>query len=217
MENNPWLNISWNKTIADCDRSYFEHNQVSNQVSFDCLPEPYSGNINSNVYCLNANPGPIDDAFKNDSTFEYLTQQTLNHQLPGTMWDKKYWGNKVHPGTTWLYKHTAKLRRDCNKGDILPNLCFIDYFPYHSDHIFNFPKDLPSNKYRNYLITKAIQENKYIILFRQKKTWLEEIVELKKYPNLFELRSNQNVSISSTNIKPVNGGNIDDLIIAMFE
>lgn len=83
---NPWTGISWNKTIAPCDKKYFDANYGSPAsfvakyskagMTFDCLPEPFSGDINSRVYCLNMNPGEPDGDFSgaNDKSGVYQTQ-----------------------------------------------------------------------------------------------------------------------------------------------
>lgn len=119
---NPWVNISWKKTIADCDKNYpvkigkqlFKFGSGSYvayinrhdaqikqtgkgrpvELTFkDCLPEPYYGDINSDVYLLNMNPGKPDYAFcqKNDKTgaFEKYCQDMLIHQpnTPGLLYN----------------------------------------------------------------------------------------------------------------------------------
>ena len=121
--NNPWLNISWNNTIADCDKDYLvqvgkKEFKFGSKVYVDyinrndakikqtgkgkpveltfnnCLPEPFYGDINSDVYLLNMNPGEPDYDFckKNDKSSEYekACQGMLNHQPkdPGLLYDK---------------------------------------------------------------------------------------------------------------------------------
>ena len=120
MNNNPWLNISWSNTIADCDRgcpvlrgkykfgsvdyvNYINRNDAVKkqkgekpvELTFkDCLPEPFYGDIDSNVYLLNMNPGEPDYAFceQNDKQGLYINycKSMLNHQpqKPGLLFDK---------------------------------------------------------------------------------------------------------------------------------
>lgn len=231
---NPWQNISWKKTVADCDLSFFNkefgslddyQNSVNARKSsvgltFDCLPEPFSGDVHSNVYCLNKNPGAPDKAFYLDSLFEKMTIQNLTHQLKGPFWTKalKNVNGKVHDGVDWMQKKTAKLSEALGIGDQLPNLFFVDYFPYHSAHGFPFPKDLPSYAYRNYLVNKAMEEDKYIIVLRQKKDWFEEkeLSGLKGYKRLFELKCPAGAWLSPNNIIPLNGACTDDLLTALM-
>lgn len=101
---NPWLNISWNNTIADCDKDFpvkvgrktYSFGSISYvkavnsidpkvKLRFDCLPEPYYGDINAEVYCLNMNPGEPDPDFTqaNDGNhvYEDFTKNVLSHNF----------------------------------------------------------------------------------------------------------------------------------------
>ena len=198
---NPWNGIDWNNTIADCDRTYFNQHFGSPsdyaakinsrnpkaKLDFSCLPEPFSGDINSKVYCLNMNPGEPDHVFDGDPGFEKLTQENLAHNWNGLFWtDRIKIGNHIHDGVNWINKKKARLVKDL--GGRTPNLFFIDFFPYHSAHGFSFPTDLPSNDYRNYLVNKAMKEGKIIIVMRQKKRWYDAIKNLATYPRLITLK-----------------------------
>ena len=230
--NNPWLNISWKKTIADCDKNYFVNrygspigfvNQINKndskkdpqkriEMTFDCLPEPFSGDINSPVYCLNMNPGKPDPDFGGDKYFEKITQLNLDPpKLRGTFWTRhlKNSKGKIHDGVIWLESKTAKLRKDIGVGGAL-NLFFIDYFPYHSSHGFSFPKDLPSYKYTDFLVKNAMKENK-IIIMRQKKKWFDRIKGLESYPRIITLKCPAGGWLSDNNFNYGSGVNYDDL------
>lgn len=222
---NPWTGISWKKTIADCDKVYFDKNYgspasfvefinskyPSAEMTFDCLPEPFSGDINSPVYCLNINPGKHDPVFDCDKNFEKLTQLNLDPpKLRGTFWTR-YLKNsgKIHDGVLWLESKTAKLRKDIGVEDAL-NLFFVDYFPYHSTHGFSFPKDLPSYKYTDFLVKNAMKENK-IIIMRQKKKWFDRIKGLESYPRIITLKCPAGGWLSDNNFNYGSGVNYDDL------
>ena len=248
MNNNPWLNISWSNTIADCDRgcpvlrerykfgsvdyvNYINRNDAVNKkpvgLSFsDCLPEPFYGDVESNVYLLNMNPGEPDYAFcqQNDKQgmYETFCKSMLAHQpqKPGLLYDKdkktivydpaKYnevmdgifdnHQNKLfkmnkdkfplrpHAGDVWQREAWRNLRESLGGRD--PRLFIIEYFPYHSTSGFPFPKEneLPSNAYRNYLIRKAMDSGRLIIIMRQARKWYDIKDEnigkdLEKYPN----------------------------------
>ena len=233
IANNPWLNISWKKTIADCDKNYFVNrycspigfvNQINKndskkdpqkriEMTFDCLPEPFSGDINSPVYCLNMNPGKPDPDFRGDKYFEKITQLNLDPpKLRGTFWTRhlKNSKGKIHDGVLWLESKTAKLRKDIGVGDAL-NLFFVDYFPYHSTHGFSFPKDLPSYKYTDFLVKNAMKENKIIIIMRQKKKWFDRIKGLESYPRIITLKCPAGGWLSDNNFNYGSGVNYDDL------
>lgn len=254
---NPWLNISWDNPFADGDKGYpvmrgkFKFGSVDYvnhinrndekkkkeekgrpvELTFkDCLPEPYYGDKNSDVYLLNMNPGEPDYVFcqKNDKQGDYLRycQAMMNHQpmAPGLLFDKEREtivydpdkNNKVidsifdnkqnklfkdkeerkkyplrpHAGDVWQ-REAWRALRDILKRD--PRLFIIEYFPYHSTGGFSFPKDLPSNAYRNYLIRRAIETKKLIVIMRQAKKWygIKEDnnlgKDLENYPNKITL------------------------------
>ena len=90
-EKNPWLSITeGNVKIAECDVPYFERKGSVEEyakniklkddeveLTFDCMPDPFSGSPNSKVYCLNKNPGKPDFCFKEDEAFLNATIQNL--------------------------------------------------------------------------------------------------------------------------------------------
>ena len=120
---NPWQNISWNKTIADCDRPFrvklgkqefqfgseeyikavnasdednIKKNKKKVGLRFDCLPEPFYGDLESQVYLLGMNPGEPDPDFIKDNdqnrVYEENCKAMLKHDLsyldkPGLLYD----------------------------------------------------------------------------------------------------------------------------------
>ena len=99
-EKNPWLSITeGNVKIAECDVPYFERkgsveeyaeniNLKDDEVelTFDCMPDPFSGSPNSKVYCLNKNPGKPDFCFKEDEAFLNATIQNLRLRSDSCFW-----------------------------------------------------------------------------------------------------------------------------------
>lgn len=237
---NPWLNISWNNTIADCDKDYLvqvgkkkfkfgskdyidkinekdSKKQKKIGLDFKCLPEPFSGDVNSSVYCLNMNPGEPDPDFCGDKNFELETISNLSHCLKGTFWTDSLKNNngKIHGGTKWLRSKTAGLRIDLSLGNQIPNLFFIDFFPYHLSHGFKFPEDLPSNIYRDFLVLKAMQEKKFIIIMRQKRCWFKAIPSLEKYSKLITLKCPAGGWLSKGNMTFTGRYGYDDLLASL--
>lgn len=231
---NPWKNITWNNTLAGCDRDYFNQKYGSPEkyaaiinkrdsqrppskkigLDFSCLPEPFSGDVRSNVYCLNKNPGEPDVKFNGDPCFEELTRLNLAHDWTGLFWTDRIRNQhrEIHDGVDWLRHKMSKLQTDLRHA---PNLFFIDFFPYHSAHGFSFPTDLPSNHYRNYLVKKAMEENKIIIVMRQKKDWFSAVDGLEKYPRLITLRCSAGGWLSSDNFDYAPGVHYSDLLGAL--
>lgn len=222
---NPWSGINWSNTIADDDRKYFEQHfgsphdyaqkintkNINAKLNFSCLPEPFSGDITSRVYCLNMNPGEPDSRFNQDKNFEKLTQLNLAHNWKGLFWTDsiKNKNGDIHAGVDWLNKKMARLVNDLNHP---PKLFFIDFFPYHSAHGFSFPTDLPSNDYRNYLVKKAMEEGKIIIVMRQKKRWVKAIKDLETYSRLITLKCPAGGWLSNNNFLYGPGVTYNDLL-----
>lgn len=248
---NPWLDISWNKTIPDCDWYYFallgakskgiikgdEFNFVTKEIEdyiftqgkFDIvkekviqllepenikpealvnewivkhniqlntLPEPYTGDPESNVYLLNMNPGRRDEEFEkiecNRLKYELLTKLTLSHQLKHSMW----YHMKGHDGYSWIKNKTNQLCQDMP----YPRFFMVEFFPYHSAKGFDFPFYLPSYSYTNKLLNEAVNK-KTIIVMRNYDRWIERLPCNVDMSLLMKLKNKQNVSISKNNIE----------------
>ena len=276
----PWTNISWNNTIADCDKGYpvkigkqeFEFGSKAYvdyinrkdeerkekgirpiKLTFDnCLPEPYFGDKNSEVYLLNMNPGEPDPDFNcsNDKNGEYeqYCKNMLVHNIkePGLLFNNKnreiiynpeqygriindiFDNNRIkefkerkekfplrpHVGDVWQRIAWKKLRESLNRD---PRLFIIEFFPYHSTSGFAFPKDLPSNAYRNELIKQAIDKEKLIIIMRQANKWYnikeDDLGEkLKNYPNKISLSCKGRIWLTPGNFKLPSNMSPDDVL-----
>lgn len=191
MIKNPWLNISWSETVADVDKAYiarhygsvkaFKKKYGSSGLNLQqCLPGLYSGNKDSEVYCLNMNHGEQDPCFYQHRKYERLTQKNLKHDVKDCFWAEGLKGlcGKQHAGIDWMDKKMAGLTKVLGRR---PNVFFIEYFPYHSKKGFSFPENLHSYEYSDELIREAIRQEKLIIIMRSKKLWIERLPELGKY------------------------------------
>ena len=210
---NPWLSITEGKIrIATCDIPFFESegsaesyaekiNQKDDEVelTFDCMPDPFCGNPDSKVYCLNKNPGKPDPNFTNDEVFKEATIKNLLLEQNSCFWAENIRNNcgKLHIGVEWLRKRTKVLEGILGSH---PNIFFIEYFPYHSTSGFDFPDNLPSYEFSNYLTKKAMDEGKTIILMRERDRWLKRIKDLASYPHLYTLRCAQGGYLTPKNI-----------------
>ena len=200
LRENPWLNISWENSIADIDKEYLAKLSCFKKIQKHTLPEPYTGDVRSNVYCLNLNPGDAcvcDDSepqIKKD--FEEYTQKTLRHEINYNMWFRL----KDTAGYDWWQQKTKELR-EYKKGQY-PRMFVIEYFPYHTVKGTYFPRKLPSYEYSNQLIRQAMAENKYIVIMRHRKEWLQRISGLEEYERLAYLNSPENPCLTKNNFKP---------------
>lgn len=253
---NPWTSISWSNTILKCDENYLcksirgktfvsicdyrayinRHDLPGNpdniELTFDALPEPFSGDKESQVYCLNINPGKPDPLFgynqdKTQFLYESLWKKILTHSIVNTN-EKKLVSNNIdivnspqiydhlknckkskslngyyiHKGEYWYDRMINPLKKEIYPNEL--NLFFIEYFPYHSNRAFNFPKYLPSNSYRDYLIEQAIEQEKTIIILRGYDLWLNNKIPigrmLKNYHKTYILYSNRGLHLSTNKI-----------------
>lgn len=199
---NPWLRINWKNTIASCDIGSSWIKKHAGQLQLSTLPEPFTGNPNSKVYCLNLNPGAKDAFFEsfpaNKKKLLGSTQRTLNHTMPDNMWFSLY----EHEGYCWWRRITKEIRTTLGRN---PNMFVIEYFPYHSVKSISFPKKLPSYAYSDQLIQNAMNEGKYILILRHKKEWFDRIHGLRIYNKLFYIINPQNPYITASNIRYIHG------------
>ena len=171
---NPWTKITWNNTVADCDKIIINPAFCEeNGIDITNLPEPYTGNIDSNVVFLNLNPGigKCDPCFRFDKNFLDLTQKTLRHQIDHSFWiddDLKCKHGGLHEGCDWWRKRTKILRDEIS--NIPLNIFVLEYFPYHTKSTIKYPQ-LPSDEYRNQLLNDAMDANKLIVIMRGKSLW----------------------------------------------
>ena len=211
---NPWTNINWENTVADCDKKVITPDYCEKHgIDISLLPEPYTGNPRSNVVCLNLNPGigRCDACFKFNRTLLEETQSTLSHATDHSMWlygDIKCDKEVLHEGCEWWRKRTKELREAIFPMPL--NMFVIEFFPYHSEHTFNFPK-LESDEYRNYLLTNAIRQDKLIVIMRGKKKWYDIDQDIKnalksheERGRVIEISNPQNVSFTKNNLKKNN-------------
>ena len=199
---NPWLNLNLNSNqIIANDPA--EINAIENLASklagdyalhLNILPEPFWGDLkNANVYILSGNPGygKVEQKYNNDPIFEQATQDNITQNNPHIVWidpNKPIdnGGKDVpHPGHDYWLKRTRVLREaianlsKCNIEDVKLNICIIEYFPYHSKKISSKMKTegpkLPSSKFVDYYIEKAILDEKWIVIARCKNDWTHRI------------------------------------------
>ena len=191
---NPWLNISWKNPIAEADREWIEERFGSVKTFemkyktfrlnlYGALPEPYSGNKDSKVYCLNMNPGKWISRFKSNESMLEMTIKNLRHEVENCFWWEKVRDDdgNPHDGYCWLKLKTHLLEETLG---CRPNIFFIEFFPYHSKSGFRFPGELPSYEYSNELIYDAIERKKTIIIMRQIERWLTRIPQLRTYSHM---------------------------------
>ena len=164
-------------------------------LDFSCLPDPFCGDPESQVYCLNKNPGKPDKCFIGDASFEKATKENLELKQTTCFWAEnvKNECGKVHDGIEWLEKRTRELYNILGRH---PNIFFVEYFPYHSSSGFDFPCNLPSYAFTDELVAQAMEEDKLIII----------IPGLENYKNLYTLKYPQSGYLTLNNVVKMDTG-----------
>jgi len=190
---NPWLNLNLNSTpIIANDPAEIDaiKNLASKLVGnpdyalhLDIVPEPFWGDIvNANVFILSGNPGysGIENTFIGNSTLNANMQGNFSQISPNLIWldpqkPIKNSAQTLHPGYDFWQQMTSGILNVKPN----PNICVIEFFPYHSKKISGDMKKcamtLPSSLFVDYYIEKAIQEKKWIVIARCKSDWLNRI------------------------------------------
>ena len=210
---NPWLKISWKNTVANCDKKVIHPLFCTRKgINISTLPCPYSGDPKSKVYCLSLNPGTGISLpyFVNDTAYEKMVQDNLHHRLGYFMWLRPVitkCGTILHDGSVWWHNRTKELRKAVGKNDL--DIFSLEYFPYHTQHSINFPA-LPSDDYRNYLLDKAMDNNKLIVIMRSEKLWYgiraissSDIPlgdKLRNYKNKIVLKNQRSIYLTQNNM-----------------
>ena len=210
---NPWLNISWKDTIADCDKGIIYPLYCAKKgIDIFKLPEPFAGNVEANVYLLNENPGNThnNSFFGGDKNFEKVIRENLRHKHNDFFWLRPILTCKnrvMHSGSIYWQDLTEQLRKAV--GSDMLNIFDLEFFPYHSKSAFSFPL-LPSDEYRNYLLCQAMKDGKLIVIMRGASKWFG--IEdkgvcgnplgqmLRNYPNKIILKNLRNPTLSPNNM-----------------
>lgn len=195
---NPWLNITINDTIADCDKPLIASlpSRKSSKIEKRTLPEPFHGNSDAPVYILSGNPlaNAIDLNYISSPAYQKEIKDELLHintdflwlRTPETIVDAN--GNP-YPG----YKYWKDRTRHLRAIKAMPNVFCIEAFPYHTLHVNDFMSigALPSDRYTNEMIEDAIDSGKTIVLMRCKSYWFKRVPRLEHYQKVLELNSKQ--------------------------
>ena len=224
---NPWLNISWNNRFAEGDEKAIDefNSKIEDEnlkVDKGMLPEPFTGDLETcEVVCLNLNPGISDgdELFKGNQQLLDLTQKTLRHQLGYSMWFEEIRDSngELHPGCKWWNARTKSLRKKLAGGTGKNGIdgkklkiFVLEFFPYHTRNASKFPP-LTSDEYRNYLLNRAMEAGKLIIIMRGRKDWfgIDTLVDgktielgkkLQQYEKKLYMLNAQNACLSENNL-----------------
>lgn len=200
---NPWIKLSRKAPFAlmEDKGAIGKYNRRKKRIYLDLPPDPFIGDINSDVVLLNGNPGyeAVNYSKKNPVFIKENRRNLLHQRLKYPFyainpkfrdWQAyRWWVNKLGPLMEGV-NGTERLSR---------NVCCFELIGYHSKGI-PYKLHLHSQKYTKYLVEKAIKRKAIIVIMRVKKEWCELVPDLKNYPHRCDLKSPQNVTISPNNL-----------------
>lgn len=225
--NNPWSTVTaeMQEKIAACDlEAIHELQNKGVDIHTRLWPEPFCGNMDAPIYLLNGNPGgvysPLEEKLTADPLFCKFMVANLNHQVVEGYDEFVFFNNlkivndklicdkdetdynKLLGGCEWWQKRTKELR--AVMSNIHPLLFNIEYFPYNSKNISGWQGiKLPSFQYTNELVKSAIDKGKTIIIMRMKKDWVNRILDLDSYANVYVLSNARSVYVTKNNLLPL--------------
>ena len=84
---------------------------------------------------------------------------------------------------------------------VASGVCFLEYFPYHSENFAHARLSLPSQTFTFDALRAAVGRGTTIIIARGRKLWEKAVPELSTHALAFETSSKQNVVISPKNCR----------------
>ena len=225
-DENPWKQLMKNENneyIAECDINQINtiRNRIANyppskQLNLEYIPQPYVGDpFNSIIYFLLSNPSPLG-TYSQD--MESIAKNNLIHEnieYPLFWINPKYGETEAY---NWWYNKLQHLINISRSEIISKKIFAIDYMAYFSEKYPYIPEthNIPSQNYSIYLIKKAMEVNKIIIIGRFRREWYNKIPELENYRYSIEIINRRNPIISPNNIQNNNFGiGFDEIVNKM--
>jgi hypothetical protein len=217
--NNPWKEISFEKRVLDIDKKEIDKHNHSNEgiedriISTEYFPEPFIGNPGAGIYLLLGNPGMEMDIHKRQEIIiniekhaEYYLKN-LRHEAENPNYPLFYLDPAFHSdknGRKWWEKTLRNLEKDTSSSmdRIAKEIFVVETYGYHSAKGENVLRRVESSRYTHYLVKKAIQEKKLIIIARSVRQWFDFVPELRNYENCHFLASNRGIDLSEMTISP---------------
>lgn len=212
---NPWSELGTHKPfVLEQDRAMVHafnelyHDKQEFVIRTELYPEPFFGNVNAPVYVLILNPGysEADREWHTKDDFTSAIRSAWIHKetdCPLYYLDPRF---SESPGAKWFAQKTKYLVRECGLEAVTRGMFFVELFPYHSKRYRAIPKKIssdglvPSSAYSAYLVRRAIEQKKLLVIMRASKQWAEFVPELAGYDRVLRLNSPQNVCLSPGNM-----------------
>lgn len=215
---NPWLNLP--KTtphILNEDFKVFIKHKVKPSnfgLQLKILPIPFIGNFDkASVVLLCLNPGYHKSWDKKAYEDKYCYKQSIKSLSFSSTTPFVYLDPKLQytGGNWWWTRLFNPLIKKYGIERLSNKMMCLQYLAYHSETFKRLPFFLPSQNYTFFLLRKAMNKQKIIVIMRSKKLWLEVVPELKNYPYI-ELKNYRMPYLTERNTK---NGDFQRLISAL--
>lgn len=210
---NPWERITTSNRVLEEDLKVINKYNQKREINKVCLsdyPEPFLGNLNSEIYVLFGNPGHDKTEscdhnytkYQEKLIFESLSHRNINAKYPNYFFDPKF---KLHLGAIWSKARFMPLLKQIptSPEKISQRIFCVELYGYHSyGGDINLYENLPSSTYVKYLVREAIGHKKVIFICRAVRKWYNLIPALADYEDCHIVASNRGISLSQTTISP---------------
>ena len=209
MTHNPWPSLPGSPpfVLTDDKRAIEAFNQKAKKnaiIQTNMLPEPFVGSLNAPVFVLLENPGAgggeEDFALHRQPEFQRRVR-TCHRQLPSQFPHYFLDPDTEGPGAQWTRQKLKPLVEAFGARVVSSGVCFLEYFPYHSENYAQGQLNLPSQAFTFDALRAAVVRGATIIITRGRKLWEQSVPELSTHALAFETSSKQNVTISPRNCR----------------
>lgn len=215
---NPWKSLpkAPPHILAEDLEVFVKHKKEPSHfgLQLEILPVPFLGDFEkASIVLLCLNPGynrNLDrKAYEDKYCFkESIKGLTFSSSTPFICLDPKL---EYTGGYKWWTRLLKQLIQRFGMKKISEKLMCLQYLPYHSKTFRRPPCILPSQNFTFFLLRKAMEDQKNIVIMRSKKLWLEAVPELETYP-FIELKNYRMPYLTERNTK---NGNFQRLIEAL--
>jgi hypothetical protein len=210
---NPWENLPDKEPFILEEDEKCLSSKFWSSYHLEMLPDPYLGSPETaEVYLLNLNAGFEERNREQLMKDRYYREQkrmslTFKNRYKFLALDPKL--KDKGGGYEWWYPRLKGILELFNKEGFSDEqvssvfMC-IEFFPYASETFKRRPKRLvPSQEYSFWLVRRAIENRKSIVIMRNVGRWLENVPELQTY-GFIKLNSPQCAYLSCNNMNKEN-------------
>lgn len=206
---NPWSNFQLSsQMVHEWDKEVMEKHNLNASSDYKFLlhlaPEPWVGNVEARLVILYANPGATisdvsgENQFRSSKILERsisnLRQEKSN--FPFFFLDPEL---RKTQGQSWYLRTLKFPLESIEQEKLAKNVLTCEMAPYHSLKWRKPKTEFPTQRYTNYLVSRAIERNSVILIHRGHSYWQENVPKLRNYNKAFKPNSARSPYISPGN------------------